>query len=543
VIDYENMGVKLMDLNGLAPIRKLDIGILRQALNTDNISTDESQAKSGSAELLPEIFRLLASLEDDTQKMLLDSWAKMEMPLNEKTVSSLLQYLQQNPATATEDKMAVIKAFAFLESNGLPFSEKLVSALRTVFNNSGNLASMLEEFMTSDNSLSQEQLNSLLSDLNLDTIKNSLLNIENSGQESSTQIAQETEASTAEFSSQNNLSGSPEALAGNSETVIADKQSLNAQILDSFSHLDQETKNLILNNLNNLGQNFDQDTIKILNNFLAADNAESTAEKMALIKAFSFLENNQLPLSENLIRESAAHFEANISQFVDNLTDKNQIFANLNNPDLPLLGDSERALSLSSSASEISEKLAAQSKVSDQILSLFNQIGGETEEKIADNFLGQKLINLQQQNQNSALMLALEMPVQLQDNKLSSLLLKVEKEEVDSSGEQGGQNGYNISFILEFENIGPIQTKVNVNRNSINTTFFTENAQTANLIESNFARLQSALQNEGFKINSVRIKSFDNLEKEKNNFFNNLILSELNELDEEGKYRHIDIKI
>lgn len=532
-----------MDLNGLAPIRKLDIGILRQALNTDNISTDESQAKSESAELLPEIFRLLASLEDDTQKMLLDSWAKMEMPLNEKTVNSLLQYLQQNPATATEDKMAVIKAFAFLESNGLPFSEKLVSALRTVFNNSGNLASMLEEFMTSDNSLSQEQLNSLLSDLNLDTIKNSLLNIENPGQESSTQITQETESSTAEFSSQNNLSGSPEALAGNSETVIADKQSLNAQILDSFSHLDQETKNLILNNLNNLGQNFDQDTIKILNNFLAADNAESAAEKMALIKAFAFLENNQLPLSENLIRESAAHFEANISQFVDNLTDKNQIFTNLNNPDLPLLGDSERALSLSSSASEIAEKLAAQSKVSDQILSLFNKIGGETEEKIADNFLGQKLINLQQQNQNSALMLALEMPVQLQDNKLSSLLLKVEKEEADSPGEQGGHNGYNISFILEFENIGPIQTKVNVNRNSINTTFFTENAQTANLIESNFARLQSALQNEGFKINSVRIKSFDNLEKEKNNFFNNLILSELNELDEEGKYRHIDIKI
>src|SRR6056297_4274644 len=140
-----------MDLYGLAPIRKLDIGMLRQALNTENVSTDESQAKSESAELLPEIFRLLASLEDDTQKMLLDSWAKMEMPLNEKTVTNLLQYLDNNPALTTEDKMAVIKAFAFLESNNLPFSEKLINALRSIFNNSSNLSSNFEQFMTADN--------------------------------------------------------------------------------------------------------------------------------------------------------------------------------------------------------------------------------------------------------------------------------------------------------------------------------------------------------------------------------------------------------
>jgi len=69
-----------MNMNGLAPIRKLDIGILRQTLNTDNINTDDSQIENKGIELLPEIFRLIASLEDDTQKMLLDSWAKMGMP-------------------------------------------------------------------------------------------------------------------------------------------------------------------------------------------------------------------------------------------------------------------------------------------------------------------------------------------------------------------------------------------------------------------------------------------------------------------------------
>jgi hypothetical protein len=136
-----------MDLNSLAPIRKLDIGILRKTLNSDNISTDESQIKNKNDELLPKIFRLLASLEDDTQKMLLDSWAKMEIPLTEKTVANLLQYLETNPNINNNEKMAIIKAFAFLEINGLPYSEKLINALRSVFNNNGNLSPLLEEFL------------------------------------------------------------------------------------------------------------------------------------------------------------------------------------------------------------------------------------------------------------------------------------------------------------------------------------------------------------------------------------------------------------
>ncbi|RAK09410.1 flagellar hook-length control protein FliK [Halanaerobium saccharolyticum] len=541
-----------MDLSGLAPIRKLDIGMLRQALNTDNISTDESQAKSESAELLPEIFRLLASLEDDSQKMLLDSWAKMEMPLNEKTVANLLQYLGNNPALTAEDKMAVIKAFAFLESNGLPFSEKLVDALRSIFNNNGNLSSTLEQFMTSNNSLSQEQLNNLLSQLNLGELKNSLINIDNFSQQTQGTINQEATASTANLNSETinpestaDTSGGQAAaeLASQSGSAQTENNNLNPQILNNFAHLDQEIKNLILNNLNSLSQNFDKNTVKILNNFLANNNIEGSAEKTALLKAFAFLENNQLPLTESLIKETAANFQQNISQFTENLSDKNQVLANLNNADSPLISNNEAAVNLNTSAGEIAESLAAQSKIFDQILALFNKSGGENEEKIADNLLGQKLVNLQQQSQNTPLMLALEIPVRLPDNKLSSLLLKVEKEEGRGAENQANKSGYNISFILEFENIGPIQTKVNVNQKSINTTFFTESAITANLIERNFGRLQSALQGKGFNINSVRIKNFDNLKEEKTQFFNKIILSELNDLEEEGQYRHIDIKI
>jgi|GEM_PF-1338628 hypothetical protein len=541
-----------MDLNGLAPIRKLDIGMLRQALNTDNISTDESQAKSESAELLPEIFRLLASLENDSQKMLLDSWARMEMPLNEKTVANLLQYLGNNPALTAEDKMAVIKAFAFLKSNGLPFSEKLVDALRSIFNNNGNLSSTLEQFINSNNSLSQDQLNNLLSQLNLGDLKDSLVNIDNPGQQAQGAINQEAAASAADLNSTNMVPESETNSPGNQAAVEqssqpgsaqAENSTLNSQLLNNFSNLDQEVKNLILNNLNSLSQNFDQNTVKVLNNFLAQNNIEGSAQKTALLKAFAFLENNQLPLTESLIKETAAHFEQNISQFSENLSNKSQLLTNLSNENSQLISQNETAVNLNTPAQQIAESLAAHSKISDQILSLFNKTGGESEEKIADNFLGQKLVNLQQQTQNTPLMLALEIPVRLPDNRLSSLLLKIEKEESGNTENQAGKNGYNISFILEFEKIGPIQTKVNVNQKNINTTFFTENAETAALIESHFGRLQAALQGEGFNINSVRIKNFDNLEEEKRQFFNKLILSELNDLDEDGQYRHIDIKI
>jgi len=515
-----------MDLNGLAPIRKLDIGMLRQALNTDNISTDESQAKSESAELLPEIFRLLASLEDDTQKMLLDSWAKMEMPLNEKTVAKLLQYLENKAALTAEDKMAVIKAFAFLEKSGLPFSEKMIDALRSIFNKNGNLSSTLEDFIASDSSLNQEQLNNLLSELNLTDLKNSLISID--------KLSQQNQAPANQEAAEQNIP------SGNNQT---EKSSLNPQILSNFSHLDPEVKNTILNNLMSLSQNFDQNTLKVLNNFLAGNNIESSAQKTALLKAFAFLEANQLPLTENLIKESAAQFEQNISQFTAEITDKNQIFSNQNNAYSPLITKNEAAVNLNITPEQIAESIASQSEISDQILALFNKSGGDNEKKIADNLLGQKLVNLQQQSQNTPLMLALEMPVQLKDNQLSSLLLKVEKEESGAAGKKEEKKGYNISFILEFENIGPIQTEVNVNQKNINTTFFTERAETANLIEKRFAHLKSALKEVGFDIKNVRIKNLNNLEEEKSQFFNKIILSELNELDEEGQYRHIDIKI
>lgn len=63
------------------------------------------------------------------------------------------------------------------------------------------------------------------------------------------------------------------------------------------------------------------------------------------------------------------------------------------------------------------------------------------------------------------------------------------------------------------------------------------------MIKNNFSSLKEAITKKGFKINNFRIKNFENPADEKINFFNKIILSELNKKDREGKYRHIDLKI
>jgi len=187
--------------------------------------------------------------------------------------------------------------------------------------------------------------------------------------------------------------------------------------LNSFNNLDQETKTLILNNLDTTAKNFDQNTIKILNNYLAENNIESFSEKTAVLKSFAFLENNQLPLAESLVDEMKTNFQnSNLENMISEIESKNELFKNLLENNSSIINKNESTLDLNTEAAKIAAKLNDFSKISDQIVSLFNKSGGESEEKIADNFLGQKIINLQQQDINTPLMLALEIPVQLQEN-------------------------------------------------------------------------------------------------------------------------------
>jgi hypothetical protein len=150
----------------LTPVRKMDIGLIRQMLNNENITSDEKTAAQKQIQELPEIFRLLASLEDDTQKLLLNNWAKSGLVLNEEIVGQLLDYLSDSPAESSAEKLAVIKAFAFLELNNLPKTKQLVDALRSVFAQNNSLTESLNELLNGDQ-ISREVKNKLKAELGL----------------------------------------------------------------------------------------------------------------------------------------------------------------------------------------------------------------------------------------------------------------------------------------------------------------------------------------------------------------------------------------
>ncbi|SFM03337.1 flagellar hook-length control protein FliK [Halanaerobium salsuginis] len=533
-----------MDLSSLAPVRKMDIGILRQALNTDNLTTDEKEVQNKETQLLPEIFRLLASLEDDTQKMLLDSWAKLEMPLTEKTVSNLLQYLNQNPATSSEDKMAIIKAFAFLESNGLPFSNKLVDALRSIFNNNSSLSSLLEDFITTNQNITENQLEQLLGGLELKELKTSLTKIANqqinNNEQPNPTIEQNITSKNNQLTDSQLVNSTGQQNTGQSD--LPNQLILND--LNSFNNLDSEFKSLILDNLTNLTKNFDLGTIKILNEYLNNNQITGTEEKTALLKAAVFLQDNQLPLTENLLKNLSSLFSnPDTQQKIIDLNNKSDVLQQVKIEQQSLISNRESSLNPELSAEKLAESIQAKSKINDQLLTLFNKLSGETEDRLTANLLGQKLINLQQLSQNAPL-LALEIPVQLSNNKLSSLMLKIEADEKETQQEKSRlDKGFKISFIMEFEKIGAIQSNISIQGKTINSTFFTDSAQTAQLIQANFSSLKDNLTNKGFEIKTVKIKNFSNPEQQKHNFFNQLILSELNDSGSNGKYIHLDLKV
>lgn len=351
-----------MHTPALPPIRKIDIGLLKELLNNENLSSEEKSSVQKQHQDLPEIFRLLASLEDNTQKMLLDNWAKMELILNEKTIDNLLQYLTGNPADTQEDKLSVIKAFAFLEMNNLPYSVVFLNGLRSIF---------------------------------------------------------------------------------------AEKSSLS----DS------------------------------LNNLLQAN----TAQK------------DQLLIDDLLLKEIIISND-NSKEALKNFTDK----------------------------------------ISDFINSYLREDGDKNE--IYNNLLGQKLINLDLQENSSPILLALEIPLLINREKTVPVFLKIKAESEAKAEQYQAERIYEAALIIQTANLGTIKSIVKIKAKNISTTFYSSSDLTAQLIRNNFALLKDKLEAQGLTINKPKIEKFAEKEQNERNFFNQLVLSEFKESKTEIRYTPLDIK-
>lgn len=536
-----------MDVSSLSPVRKLDIDLLSQVLNNENLSSADKQKESSEIQLLPEIFRLLASLEDDTQKMLLENWAKMNMPLNENTVKRLLNYLNSNPAQNRADKLAVIKAFAFLEKSGLPHTKKIVDALRSFFND-GNLKDSLNEIFSKNENFSSLQIKNLFQGLDNERLKENLnkliLNkpssdLTNSSKETA---SNQTEVTETSIKTESNLKSEIES---GSKNISKINESYH-KMLQSLGINDKEINSPLIKelNLNAIFKNFNEKTLNALNNFLEENNINQTEQKLAIIKSFAFLRDNNLPLTESLVDKTALFFaQKNTSEFASSSA-KNEFISEVKLDENKIISKNDITIDLSKD-NKIAESLKEFSSKADQVISLFNKIGGENEDKAAAEILGQKIVNLQQTEQNSPLLLALEIPVQFKDfDKISSLLLKINKDNADPKINGSNESGFNITFILELPRLGIIKSTVEVDNKKIKNIFFTQSKDTAFLIEKHFSKLKANLENQGFNVEELDINIVESGLEDKKEFFNNIILSKMTETGStEGKYTHIDIKV
>ncbi len=524
-----------MDLGSLQPIRKVDIGILKQALNTDNITTDEGKTKTAETQLLPEIFRLLASLEDESQNMLLNSWAKLEMPLNEETVQNLLNYLTQNPADGKGETLSVIKAFAFLEKSDLPYSDNIINALKSIFSQKRNLSSLFSNLLNNPSLLNSENTENLLSHIDSQKLLSIFKNI-------NTEI-------TDQRSIQNeNISSKQSYNSNQIETLLKNIKNTNPKLADSISRLEAETKNMILSSWNKINSDFKNKTINFLSNLINNNNFDGE-EKLLAVKSLLFMEKNNIPLTENLTKIIMEKFsQQNISFSAESTDIKDEILStsneNLKNP----ISKNDLGIKLNNTPGHIAEQLKVISEKKGEIFSLLNKIsnqGGE-EKTAADIILGEKIINLQNNQELNPALLALEIPVQTADNEnLKPLYLKIEdskenKTEVDS------KNAFKITFIIELENLGFIQSNISIEGSTIDGEFFTESETAAEIIDSNLELLKNSLKKIDYHLENLNINILVDTDKkiESNRFYNELVLNELNDSQfMEKKYTHIDVKI
>ncbi|MGM0602566.1 MAG: flagellar hook-length control protein FliK [Bacillota bacterium] len=523
-----------MDLGSLQPVRKVDIGVLKQALNTDNITTDEGKTETAETQLLPEIFRLLASLEDESQNMLLNSWAKLEMPLGEETVRNLLNYLAQNPANGESEKLSVIKAFAFLEKSSLPYSDNIINALKSIFSQQSSLSSLLSNLLNSPSLLNSKNTENMISQLDSQELLSIFENIN-------------AEIPGQSFIQNENFSTEQDHNSNRIEAILKNIKNTNPKLADSISRLEAETKNIILSSWDKISSYLKSRTVNFLSNFLDNNNLDGE-EKLLAVKSLLFMDKNNIPLTENLTKIIMEKFSHQKNSFTAERADiKKEILStsneNLKNP----ISKNDLGIKLNNTPAQITEQLKVISEKNGEIFSLLNRIAEQGEEKnAADIILGEKIINLKKNQELNPALLALEIPVQIPDEEnLKPLYLKVEDLK-ENQTETEFKNAFKITFIIELESLGFIQSNISISENTIIGEFFTESKTAAEIIEANINLLKNSLNRIDYHLKSLSIDVLENVEKnpDDNKFYNELVLNELNDSQFEGnKYTHIDVKI
>ncbi|MFW6295242.1 MAG: flagellar hook-length control protein FliK [Halanaerobium sp.] len=338
----------------------------------------------------------------------------------------------------------------------------------------------------------------------------------------------------------------------NNENITADeKTAVKKQIQELpeifrlLASLEDDTQKLLLNNWASSELVLNEEIVGQLLDYLRDFPAESNSEKLAVIKAFAFLELNNLPKTEELINALRSVFtqDKNLTQSLNQLLSEDQISDQVKNKLKAELG-----LNFEQKAEHpAAENIKSTINKSELLLSLLDKEKTAPEKNLIDNLLGQKLVNIDLQEDNSPIMLALEIPVNLKNqNKLLPLFLKIAEEQENEKNSKSAKKArqYEITLITELPLIGTIKSTIKLKNKNLNAEFLSESKETIQLIEKNLEKLKSILEEHGFMIDYLRTAEFDDNYSDQSNFFNEIILAEFDiDNNRKGKYTHLDIRV
>lgn len=93
-----------------------------------------------------------------------------------------------------------------------------------------------------------------------------------------------------------------------------------------------------------------------------------------------------------------------------------------------------------------------------------------------------------------------EIPIRLQDD-IDQPLLQIEREERHKEGQH--QATWTISLAFNFDNIGPVNSRILLEGEAVSATFWSENQDTTKLIQEKIPLLEAALRNAGLEVGRV----------------------------------------
>ena len=333
------------------------------------------------------------------------------------------------------------------------------------------------------------------------------------------------------------------------------------KILNLLHKMNTQDRQLLLSYLFKNNLPLDSECIQKLMSYLQN---KADTNNNDLIKAFVLLMKNNIPINKGLLEGIASNLnqEKSLSNKLNDLiniveqketsaankplihTSKLFLASNQENQQIEKDNPIQNILKQlifnpSRPVDEIIEQLKEYPEKLKQGIQLLQEQGGNREQKILQQLIGQQIINHQDRN----LLLQLEIPLFFSQYKKNiPAFLSIKQNVNKKSRDNNSGKNYKIDFIISLEKRGIIKAETYISTGRVKISFTCNQRETMKLIESEFFTLKENLESLGVNIEKPTIE-YSNIKPE--NLTNLDLIDETFETDkiQLDDFLHIDIKV